>query len=66
MNINDQDLQVIALRLGLLEMEKAVLSRENRELVAALAVAEARLEEVGNPSGLGIEEIDPVPRKEFS
>ena len=52
MNITDEDLTQIALRLGLLEMEKAVLSRENRELVAALAVVEARLEEVGNPSGL--------------
>ena len=56
MNITNEDLTQIALRLGLLEMEKAVLSRENQELVAALAVAEARLEEVGNPSGLTTED----------
>ncbi len=58
MNITDEDLQAIALRLGRLEMEKTVLSRENRELVAALAVAEARLEEVGNPSALTTKDKD--------
>ena len=52
MNITNEDLQQIALRLGMLEMEKAVLERQNRELLIELEATKARLEEAGNPDGL--------------
>jgi hypothetical protein len=52
MNITPEDLQQIALKLGLLGMEKAVLEREKQELTVALEAAETRLEEMGNPSSL--------------
>jgi len=52
MDITNEDLQQIALRLGILEMEKAVLEREKRDLITELEITQARLEEVGNPKGL--------------
>lgn len=58
MNITSEDIQQIALRLGILELGKTVLEREKRELAEALEAAEARLEEVGNPSALTTKDPD--------
>lgn len=51
MNITNEDLQVLALQIGNLQMQVVVLEREKRELTAHLQ----QLAAASNPDGLHID-----------
>lgn len=51
MNITNEDLQVVALQIGNLQMQVVILEREKQELIAQLKQLQASL----NPDGLHID-----------
>ena len=55
MNITNEDVQVLAVQVGHLQLKVIVLERENEELTAALLATQERLNLLGNPDGLRVD-----------
>ena len=57
MPITNEDISLIALQIGNLQIQLVVLEREKRELAAELKATRERLEMVGNPDGLHLSDV---------